>query len=246
MLSIIICEDNKIQLKQIQNIIEEELVNLKIDIFVELSTDNPGDVINYVRKNKDRSFIYFLDVDLNADINGIELAKNIREYDLRGYIVFITSHVEFSFLTFKYKVQAFDYILKVDDSILRENIYKCLLEIENNYKKINADKRKSMPIKIGSKITNFNMDEILFFETTEIDHKLRMHTEKGVFEFYGRLKDIESQVSTDYYKSHRSYLVNTNKIKAIDKKDLIIHMVNDDTCLVSKRYLKGLISICIL
>lgn len=149
-------------------------------------------------------------------------------------------------MTFKYKVQAFDYILKVDDSILRENIYKCLLEIENNYKKINADKRKSMPIKIGSKITNFNMDEILFFETTEIDHKLRMHTEKGVFEFYGRLKDIESQVSTDYYKSHRSYLVNTNKIKAIDKKDLIIHMVNDDTCLVSKRYLKGLISICIL
>lgn len=244
MLSIIICEDNNIQRNKIQNTIETQLINLNIGISVDLSTGNPKDVIDYIKKNSNRSFIYFLDVDLNAEINGVELAKDIRKYDIKGYIVFITSHEEFSLLTFKYKVQALDYILKTDDDILRKNISECLSEIYNNYKRIRSSERETISIKCGSRITNFYMDEILFFETTEIDHILRIHTEKGFYEFYGKLKDIEKQVSAEYYKSHRSYLVNTSKIKSIDTKELIIYMVNGDTCLISKRNLKGLMSIC--
>lgn len=244
MLSIIICEDNNIQRNKIENIIETELINLKMDISIDLSTDNPKGIIDHIKKNRDRSFIYFLDVDLNAEINGVELAKNIRKYDIKGYIVFITSHEEFSILTFKYKVQALDYILKTDDDILGKNISECLYEIYDNYKRINSYKRETIAIKCGSRIINFYMDEILFFETAETDHILRMHTEKGFYEFYGKLKDIENQVSKEYYKSHRSYLVNTSKIKSIDTKELTIYMVNGDRCLISKRNLKGLISRC--
>lgn len=240
MLNIIICEDNKIQLRQIQDIIESEVINLKIDSSIDLATSNPKGVIDYLRENKEKCFIYFLDVDLKADINGIELAKNIRKYDLRGYIVFVTSHVESSFLTFKYKVQAFDYILKMDDDILRKDISECLLQAYNNYKRITCKERKTVAIKYNNKITNFYIDEILFFETMEIDHKLRMHTEKGIFEFYGKLKDIENEMPSNYYRSHRSYLVNTSKIRSVDARKSIIYMINGDSCLVSKRYLKGL------
>lgn len=39
--------------------------------------------------------IYLLDIQLNSDINGLELAKEIRFRDPKGFIIFITSHGEY-------------------------------------------------------------------------------------------------------------------------------------------------------
>ena len=50
--------------------------------------------------------IYFLDVDLKSDINGIKLGSKIREKDTRGFIIFTTTHLEMSYFAFKYKVEA--------------------------------------------------------------------------------------------------------------------------------------------
>jgi two-component system response regulator AgrA len=88
------------------------------------------------------------------------------------------------------------------------------------------------------------LNDILFFETTTKDHKIRIHTCDEQLEFYGTLKEIEKMMSVDYYKSHRSYLVNTKKIKAIDKNKFIIYMINDEVCYISARYLKGLLEKC--
>lgn len=241
MLNIIICEDNASQRIQIQTIIETEITNLELDFRVDVSTDNSEDVIDYVKNNKQKSFIYFLDVDLNTERNGIELAKNIRDYDSNGYIVFITSHSELSLLTFQYKVQALDYILKENTDILSTKINECLLTAYNDYKHLNTKENSIIAIDLGNRIMNFALADILFFETTEIDHKLRIHTVDGYFEFYGAMKEIEKQISSDYYKTHRSYLVNTKKIKYIDKKNHTIIMVNNETCYVSERLMKGLI-----
>lgn len=248
MLDIIICEDNDHQRKLIENITKEALINLKYDSKVDLSTDNPLDVINHVKTNKERSFVYLLDVDLNEETNGIALAKGIREYDSKGYIIFITAHVELSFLTFKYKVQALDYIVKSDSQSLKNKIIECLIAAYNDYQNMNfkIDEKNMIFINLGNKIINFDLNEILFFETTSMAHKLRIHTYKGQFDFYGKIKDIEDNVTSDYYRTHRSYLVNTTKIKSIDKPSLTINMINDETCYVSARYIKGLINKCLM
>lgn len=248
MLDIIICEDNSHQRKLIENIIKETLINLKYDSNVDLSTNNPLDVINYVKINKEKSFIYFLDVDLNDKVNGVMLAKSIREYDSKGYIIFITSHVELSFLTFQYKVQALDYIIKSDTQSLKNKIIECLIVAYNDYQNMsfNVNEKNTIPINFGNKIINFDLNEILFFETTSVDHKLRIHTYKGQFDFYGKMKDIEVNVSSNYYRTHRSYLVNTTKIKSIDRFALMINMINDETCYVAARYIKGLIKKCLI
>jgi hypothetical protein len=49
--------------------------------YIVLSISDPKKVIEYVEKSENRSFIYFLDVDLAADINGIEAARQLRKYD---------------------------------------------------------------------------------------------------------------------------------------------------------------------
>ncbi|MBU3093331.1 LytTR family DNA-binding domain-containing protein [Clostridium sp. CM028] len=245
MLGIIICEDNEHQKKQIENIIKDELINLKIDLEIELSTRKYEEVIAYVKSNKERIFIYFLDVDLKDQISGIELAKIIRKYDSKGYIVFITAHSEMSLLTFKYKVQALDYILKGDIKSIKNKINECILESCNDYNKNNTKEKVTIAINLGNRITNFSLCDMLFFETTTITHKLRLHTNNGQFEFYGKLKDFEVELNSCFYKAHKSYLVNITNINSIDKQNRIIYFVNDETCFVSAMYLKGLIKKCL-
>ena len=65
--------------------------------------------------------------DLGADINGINLGEEIRQLDPTGYIIFITTHAELSHLTFKYKVEALDYIIKDDFSEDLYFIYRMLI-----------------------------------------------------------------------------------------------------------------------
>ena len=246
MFNIVICEDNENQRKQVEKIINEELINLEIDSKIELSSNSPETVINYIKTNKTKSFLYFLDVALGTEMNGIELANAIRKYDSKGYIVFITSHSELSLLTFQYKVQALDYIIKSDTNSLRGKISDCITAANNDFENVSSAEKESLTINFGNRITKFALDEILFFETTEIDHKLRIHTNEGHFEFYGTLKEIEAQVSEDFFKTHRSYLVNTNKVKSIDKENHIVNMINNETCYISARYLKGLIKRCVM
>ena len=99
---------------------------------------------------------------------------------------------------------------------------------------------KDLQINFGDRTIKFSYDEILFFETTNVDHKLRLHTNSGHFEFYGKMKDLEDKLPEYFNKTHRSYLVNKNNIKSINKKTNIISMVNDETCYASTLYLKGL------
>lgn len=242
MLDIIICEDNEYQRNELEKIIKDEIKNFNLS--VALSTDDPNTVIKYLEVSKDSCFIYFLDIELGTNINGLELAKIVRKLDPRGYIIFLTSYIEYTQLTFKYKVQALDYIIKSDSNNMRNGIRECIDEVLSHYKNINEKEKNMITINSGNNIIKFNLDDILFFETTDKDHKIRIHTSNEQVEFYGTLKEIEKMVPSDYYKSHRSYLVNTRNIKSIDKDKLVIQMINGETCYVSKLYLKGLVKKC--
>lgn len=240
MIDIIICEDDKYYREKVEETIKDEVNTLNLDLEVALSTSDPNEVINYITNNLNKTFIYFLDVELKSDMNGIELAKVIRKYDARGYIVFITSHTELSNLTFKYKVQALDYISKFDTNTFKNSISECLVESYNDYKNNYIEEKDFIEINFGNRITKFSYNEILFFETTNTDHKLRLHTKTGYFEFYGKIKDLETDSPSFFSKTHRSYFVNTKNIKSINKDTNTITMINGEVCYASAKYLRGL------
>lgn len=242
-MNIILCEDSSRQRKEFEDIITNEISNL--DFKIVLSTNNPHKVVKHVEDNSTGNFIYFLDIDLQSDINGIELAKRIRKYDPSGYIIFLTGHAELTLLTFQYKVRAMDYIIKGDNHVVKQKIHDCITQICDDIANSKNKKTNLIPIDIGNNLVFFDLDEVLFFETADTEHKIRIHTPTGYSEFYGTLRDIETTLTPSYYKPHRSYLVNTKKIKSIDKENLIIHMINGETCYVASRYLKGLLQKCL-
>ncbi len=244
MINIVICEDDNYQRDQIELIIKNKINNLNSNFNIALSTKDPDKVIKYIEKYRDNTFLCFLDIELKSKINGMELAKIIRKFNPMGYIVFITSHVELTLLTFEYKVQAMEYIVKNDFCSMKNKIIDCINEVYNDVKNTLAVKKNFIKINVANRSIYFNLDEILFFETSGNDHKIKVHTCDEQLEFYGTLKEIQKIASPDYYKVHRSYLINTKKIKCIDKSNLIIHMINDETCYISERHLKGLLEKC--
>lgn len=243
-LDIIICEDDLYQRDKIEANVIEALKDLKINSSIALSVSEPKLIIDHLQNIRKESFIYFLDISLGDNMNGIELAKEIRKYDPKGYIVFITAHAELTLLTFEFKVQALDYILKTNFNVLKNRIAECIASANENYYIACLNEKSVFTKNAGDVLIRLNHKDILFFETTEKKHKIRIHTCEEQIEFYGTLKELQNGIPSEYYKSHRSYLVNTNNIKSINKKKLAICMKNGEICYVSLQYLKGLIEKC--
>lgn len=240
MLKVVVCEDNDKQRELFTSIIANTIIREELDINLSLSTANPMKVLEFITSNSEESFLYFLDIDLNSKINGIKLAEKIREVDQLGFIVFVTSHSEMSFLTFEYKVEAMDYIIKDNQSKIKERINSCISKAYERYT-ARGKTDKIFSLKTEDKVINIKYSDILFFETSDTIHKVKIHEVNRLVEFYGKLKDIESQLDERFYRCHRAYIVNKDNIKEIDKKNRLIYMVNGETCFLSVRALNGLV-----
>ena len=239
MLKIFICEDNLDHKDKFEKIINNIIMIENYDMQVELATDNPYSLLNNI-KNNNCCGIYFLDVDLRSDINGIQLAEQIRKYDPRGFIIFITTHAEMSYLTFLYKVEAIDYIIKDNYKNVQIKIAECIKNAHEKYTSKVCDIQKIFSLKANDKLINVDFNEIIFFETSPTIHKVILHCENRQVEFYSKMKEIEKLLDERFYRCHNSFIVNKDKIKEIDTKKRIAFMANGEECFISTRALKKL------
>lgn len=241
MLKVFICEDNDMQRDKVTKYIENNILIEGFDMEVALSTSNPKEVIDYLSKNGVHG-LYFLDIDLNTDINGITLAAEIRKYDPVGCIVFITTMSEMSLFTFKYRVEAMDYIIKDNYYEIQERIRNCMIDASKRYSEKTTNLKKNFTIKINDRIMYLPLDEILFFETSSERNWIIVHAVDRQIRFYSSMKEIEEKLDSRFYRCHKSYILNKDNIKEVDLKNKIAYMKNGGECLISGRLIKGLVS----
>ncbi len=239
MLKAFVCEDNQNQREKLTKIIEDIILIENYDIDLALSTSDPYELIDNI-KGTSNTGIYFLDVDLHSDINGIQLAEKIRKHDPRGFIIFITTHAEMSYLTFIYKVEAMDYIIKDNYNNIKQRISECINNAHNKYKTKSSELQKIFSIKVEDKIINIDYNDILFFETSSTIHKVVLHSLNRQVEFYSKMKEVENSLDERFIRCHNSFIVNKDKIKELDKKNRIAYMINGEKCLISTRGIKNL------
>lgn len=190
-MKIFICEDNNIQRRRIIRSVEEIIEIEKFDMEIALATANPKDIINYVKEKVVEASLYFLDVDLNTDINGIQLADEIRKYDSKGFIVFITAKSECAPLTFKYKVEAMDYIIKDNFNDIHERIHQCITSANTKCLSRTTRPEKNFIISINDRTMMIEPEKILFFETAYFKNRVVLHAVDRQLQFYSNLKKIE-------------------------------------------------------
>jgi two-component system response regulator AgrA len=246
MIKIVICEDDDNQRKKIEIIIKDILIYNSLQAEISLTTPYPDKVIKFVDKNKSYGCIYILDIDLKSSMDGIVLASKIREIDVNCFIVFITAYSHMSYLTFEYKLEAMDYIIKDAHVNIKERIYQCLLKAISNLNILQQEDfidKDFFLINTRTKYLKTKYRDIMFFETIKTNHKIRIHMNNGQLEFNGYINEITAQVGEGFYRCHRGYLVNVNNIEEIDKENDMLRMCNGEQCFYSRRMIKGLLSV---
>lgn len=203
------------------------------------ATADPHVILKEIR-TAENTGLFFLDIDLKSDMNGLTLAQRIRQIQPRCFIVFITSHSEMSFLTFQYKAEALDFIVKDSTEHIKAKIHECLLDVSSKYTSLNNSITRTFTINQNDKRIVIDYSDILFFETSSNIHKIILHAKKRVIEFTGQLKDIEQQLDYRFYRCHTSYIINKDNISDVDFKELQVHMNNGESCPISVRKKKGL------
>ncbi len=236
MIDVYICEDHPEQRKVISQYIRSAILIEEYDMKIGMETEDPEKILEAVR-NSENMGLYFLDIELNTNMNGLVLADRIREYDPRGFIVFITSHSEMSFLTFQYKVEALDFILKDHPQQMQRQICECMKHVMQKYSKITRGSGKTISITRGGRRITLEYQEIIFFETSSNEHKLIVHTKNKSIEFFGKMKEIENEVGEEFIRCHRAYLVNKANIQEVNYEDKCIIMKTQKRCPISHRML---------
>lgn len=242
MINFIICEDdNKIR-SNIKDFINKYIDMNKLEAHIPVNTILYNEVLEYVEMNWASKNIYILDIDLNDSINGLQLARKIREHDINGYIIFVTGHIELSLIAYKYRIKVLDFIVKnVDD--IKSNLYEAFDVAIKELERYNENtKNRKLIIKVGSNIIYIEFDDIICIETAPAPHKLILYTANTRIEFYGTLKKICKKLDNRFYQIHRSCVINTESIKKISKKENDMHVImeNNNKHPLSKKYVKEL------
>lgn len=232
MIDIYVCEDDPKQLDQVVQYINNYLLIEDLDMKLKLSTSDPYKILDDLKISKTNKSLYFIDIDLGTDIDGIELATKIRERDFDAKIVFITSHSEMVFLTFKYQIEALDFILKDYPEKIQSRIIEDIDLCNKQFEESAAISEDYYQIKTGELIRSIKVSNILFFESSPVPHKVIVHLKDGQFEFYSTIKQIESE-NENFFRCHKSYVVNVNNVRSINKHTREATMIDGEKVLCS-------------
>jgi len=239
MISIFICEDDYKQRKELEKIISNYIIIEDMEAKIALSTGDPQEILDYLKIRPGIIGMYFFDVNLNNQMNGISLAAEIRKnYDVEGKIVFVTAHGEHAYLTFMYKVEALDYIVKDRDDVSKK-VLECIKIANDQLQNQGGRKRNIFCTKIGDKIRMIPCEEIMFFESSDKAHNVILHLENGQLEFRSSINKILEEYDM-FFRSHRSYVVNMDNIHHINRERGEIEMYSGEKALISQRRLKPL------
>lgn len=240
MIPIYICDDDVQILEYLKKTINKTILINEYDMQVAFAASTPEQLLA-VKATKDVRSIYFLDIDLkNKRYNGLTLAKELRKVDPRGYIIFVTTHGELMPETFRYRVEAINYIVKDDIDILKEQISETLCEINNLVTSEQKDYENYYTIKAVDTIYQIPIKEILYFETCA-PHRLTLYSISSNIEFRGDLSQIEQELHENFLRVHQSFLVNKDVIKSVDRKNNILKLSDGSELPISRRRKKDLL-----
>ncbi|MBP3507686.1 MAG: response regulator transcription factor [Lachnospiraceae bacterium] len=171
--------------------------------------------------------IVFLDIEMN-DVNGIEIAKEIRKYSKNIFLVFVTAYVVYSLEG--YKVDAIRFLIK-DRERLAIDIKETLDTIMKKIKYV--DWKLCWNFVEGKRL--IRVSDIEYIESNL--HKLSFYVrEDGLkkYTIYDKLDSIEAQLDDiSFCRIHKSFLVNLKYVKAI--KNEMVFFEDGRTLNIAKR-----------
>lgn len=207
-MKIAICDDDLVLNRKLHQFIFETYhdIDLRIDEY-----RSGEEFLQKISTSKLTYDLLLLDIEMDK-VNGITVAKELKQLSPKTFVVFITSHDEFA--TVGYEVSAFRYLIKP----INKN--KLIEAIEAAKEELLSIKSISFQNKDGEYIIPLN--DILYFEAQ--NQEVLVSTTEQQLLHRGNLNDYEQRLSQEgFYRVHRSYLVNLRFVKLYSKIEIILN-----------------------
>ncbi len=227
-LKILLLEDEDYTRKFIKKLVTESLIDFEI-----FDTAKGEEAIAIAREHCPH--IALLDIELgeNENLNGLEVAKFIKNISPKTEFVFITGYSKYALDSFS--VHPYDYILKPIDI---EKVINTLNALRNmiGLEKDSSISSGKVIVQNKNETIFIPLEEIIFIET---QHRgTIIHCGDGIYPNSQILANIEKQLDKHFIKTHKSFIVNKNKIRKIkqiaDRSYEIEFIKTDKTALMSR------------
>ena len=229
MLNFVLCDDNLNIVKKLKEMLEILFIKNDIDAKVGFYSDKPEKILEYEKENI--VDVLILDINLNSNISGIDLAREIRTRNKKVYLIFSTGHLEYSLIA--YSVKTFDYLPK---PLTLERLEITLNRLLDD---LNTSSNKKF-IKLNSK-TIISENEINYIKKDGM--KLVFCTNSGNYETYSSFSKMENLLPSNFVRCHKSYIANTETIQNINTNNNKIHFNNDLSCDIGPKYKNNLMEV---
>jgi two-component system LytT family response regulator len=208
-MKVIIVEDEILAQQELSWLIKEHSQMEIVGTF-----DDGLDVLKYLQHNKVDAI--FLDINIPS-LDGVLLAQNISQFAHKPFIVFITAWKEHAVEAFE--LEAFDYILK---PYQESRIISMLQKLETAWQQQNGAvsnpaPRENLTINLvkDERIIVTSIHDIYYAEAHE--KMTFVYTKRESFVMPMNITEFCSKLPvTHFFRCHRSYCVNLDKIREIE------------------------------
>jgi DNA-binding LytR/AlgR family response regulator len=164
--------------------------------------------------------LLMLDIQM-PELNGLEFSRMVNEHTR---IVFVTAFEQYALEG--YRVNALDYLLKPVSYVdFLEAANKALRWFEltgKNESKANADAPDSIFVKSDYKLVQVELKKVLYIEGLKDYVKIFMEDAPHPILSLTSLKNMEELLPADkFMRVHRSFIVQTDKIRIIDRGRIV-------------------------
>lgn len=173
--------------------------------------------------------ICFLDIEMK-NVSGMDIARHIRKREEHGtqrsIIIFVTGYREY--MEEAFDVNAFHYLIKpVDTGKFSEVFGRACKEVSVSLEQT----KKYIMVKSMGTQQKLLLKDIYYIESC--NKKVIFHMTDGILEVYGKMEELEKLLGNTFYRCHRCYLVNMEKISAYSADN--IQVMNGDSLLIARR-----------
>ncbi|HHW3837858.1 response regulator [Streptococcus anginosus] len=230
MYRIAICDDDSLQVSNLENQISRYFDELNIQY--EIDGYYKGDrLVKSMREQMDNYQLIFLDIEMEI-INGIETAKLLRNLDKNFILIYVTSYEQYALESFE--VSPFRYLIKpVSLEKLKVVLSDVLVEL--------TAKQKFLFYQVGMEHFQVILDNIVCLYS-EFGRKIHLElVDDSSVSFYGKISIIEEELpQTHFVRVNSGTIINLDYVASFNRND--VTMVNGDCITVSRSRKKAVVA----
>ena len=212
MFRLAVCDDDPHSLSHMISLLEE--YHLTSPFSFEYACFHNGIELASVLEQGKHFDVYCLDIVMPG-FDGIELGKEIRDFDKSAQIIYFTSSPEFAFDS--YSVKAFNYVLKPISKDVLFSVLNDVLEQMQHHEEL------SIVVKDIQGIQKVLLSNLAYAEA--MGRKVLYHLSSGrILECSAKFSEVCTTLLAHnfFLKPHRSYVVNMKYINTIENTEITL------------------------